>query len=143
MAAVATIQELLGGEQVTGRLATGFDLVRMVRRGLPPAAVNNFLAATQLQFPAIEAYVMPRRTFNRRVEANQSLDLEESNRLLRMARLVAAAEETIGDRPRAMLWLERPNRALEGQTPLSMADTDLGSQEVERLLGQIAHGIAA
>lgn len=143
MAAVSKIQELLGGETVTGRLDTELDVVRLVRRGLPPAAVEGFLAATELQFPAIEAYVMPRRTFNRRRDANQMLEPAESDRLVRIARLVAAAEETIGDRARAMVWLERPNRALEGQSPLSMADTDLGAQGVERLLGQIAHGLAA
>ena len=104
MTAVAKIQELLGGDTVTGRLASELDVVRLVRKGLPPA---------------------------------------ESDRLVRMARLVAAAEETIGDRDRAMIWLERPNRALEGETPLSLADTDLGAQGVERLLGQIAHGLAA
>ncbi|WP_374452915.1 antitoxin Xre/MbcA/ParS toxin-binding domain-containing protein [Phenylobacterium sp.] len=143
MTAVAKIQELLGGETVTGHLASELDVVRLVRRGLPPVAVENFLSATRLQYPAIEAYVMPRRTFNRRRDAGQMLEPAESDRLVRMARLVAAAEETIGDRDRAMIWLERPNRALEGEAPLSLADTDLGAQGVERLLGQIAHGLAA
>jgi len=143
MTAVARIQELLGGEAVTGRLVTEFDLVRLVRRGLPPEAVDGFLAATRLSFSAIEPYVMPRRTFNRRREGNQPLDTAASDRMLRIARMVVAAEDTIGDRARALAWLERPNRVLEGQTPLSMADTDLGAQGVERLLGQIAHGLAA
>lgn len=143
MTAVARIQDLLGGETVTGRLVTEFDVVRLVRRGLPAAAVDGFLAATRQPFSAIEPYVMPRRTFNRRREANQPLDTAESDRMVRIARMVAAAEDTIGDRARALQWLERPNRALEGQTPLSMADTDLGAHGVERLLGQIAHGLAA
>ena len=143
MTAVARIQELLGGEAITGRLVTEFDLVRLVRRGLPPEAVEGFLAATRQPFSAIEPYVMPRRTFNRRREANQPLDTAESDRMLRIARMVVAAEDTIGDRARALAWLERPNRVLEGQTPLSMADTDLGAQGVERLLGRIAHGLAA
>ncbi|MBO9545782.1 antitoxin Xre/MbcA/ParS toxin-binding domain-containing protein [Caulobacter sp.] len=143
MAPVAKIQELLGGEAVIGRLVTEFDIVRLVRRGLPAAAVDEFLAATHQPFSAIEPYVMARRTFVRRRDANQPLDTSESDRMVRIARMVAAAEETIGDRERAMTWLERPNRALEGQAPMSMADTDFGAQSVERLLGQIAHGLAA
>jgi len=143
MTQVAKIQELLGGESVIGHLVTEFDVIRLVRRGLPAAAVDGFLAATHQPFSAIEPYVMPRRTFNRRREANQPLDTAESDRMVRIARMVAAAEETIGDRDRAMIWLERPNRALEGQAPMSMADTDPGAQSVERLLGQIAHGLAA
>lgn len=143
MAAVAKIQELLGGEPVTGRLTSELDVVRLVRRGLPPLAVEKFLAATHLQFPAIEPYVMPRRTYNRRRDSGQMLEPAEADRLVRMARLVAAAEETLGDRARALFWLERPNRALDGEAPFSLADTDLGAQGVERLLGQIAHGLAA
>lgn len=143
MTQIAKIQELLGGESVIGQLVTEFDVVRLVRRGLPAAAVDGFLAATHQPFSAIEPYVMPRRTFNRRREANQPLDTAESDRMVRIARMVAAAEETIGDRERAMIWLERPNRALEGQAPMEMADTDPGAQSVERLLGQIAHGLAA
>jgi putative toxin-antitoxin system antitoxin component (TIGR02293 family) len=86
---------------------------------------------------------MPRRTFNRRRDAGQMLEPAEADRLVRVVRLVAAAEETLGDRERAMAWLERPNRALDGEAPLSLADTDLGAQGIERLLGRIAHGLAA
>jgi uncharacterized protein (DUF2384 family) len=42
-----------------------------------------------------------------------------------------------------MAWLARENRALGGQTPLSLADTDLGARSVEALLGRIGHGLAA
>ena len=143
MTPVVKIQELLGGEAVTGPLATEFDVVRLVRRGLSVAAVDGFLAATHQPFSAIEPYVMPRRTFNRRRDADQLLDPAESDRMVRIARMVAAAEDVLGDQERAWRWLERPNRALEGQSPISMADTDLGAQGVERLLGQIAHGLAA
>ncbi len=143
MAPVVKIQELFGGEAVTGPLVTEFDVVRLVRKGLSVAAVDCFLAVTHQPFSAIEPYVMPRRTFNRRRDADQLLDPAESDRMVRIARLVAAAEDTLGDQERAWRWLERPNRALEGQAPLSLADTDLGAQGVERLLGQIAHGLAA
>ncbi len=47
MAAVAKIQELLGGEPVTGLLVSELDVVRLVRRGMPPAVQESFLAATQ------------------------------------------------------------------------------------------------
>ena len=143
MAAVKRIQELLGGEPVTGPIRSDLDVVRMVRRGLPTAAVDNFLEATHLGFPAIEEHVMPRRTFKRRQDANQLLDLGESDRLVRFARLVALAEETFGARDKALTWLERENRALDGQSPLSLADTDLGARTVETLLGRIGHGLAA
>jgi len=61
----------------------------------------------------------------------------------RLARLVAAADETFGDAQKAISWLGRENRALDGQTPLSLVDTDFGARSVETLLGRIGHGVAA
>jgi putative toxin-antitoxin system antitoxin component (TIGR02293 family) len=143
MAAVARIQELLGGEQVTGPLRSELDVVRLVRNGVPTQAVDHFLTASHLTFNAIERHVLARRTFKRRQDAAQRLDPAESDRLLRLVRLVAAADETFGSREKALAWLGRENRALGGDTPLSLADTDLGARSVETLLGRIGHGLAA
>jgi len=63
--------------------------------------------------------------------------------LLRLVSLVAMADETFGSHEKAMIWLNRESRALNGETPLSIADTGQGARAVETLLGQIAHGIAA
>ena len=143
MAAVAKIQEMLGGEAVTGPLRSEFDVVRLVRQGVPTLAVDHFLAASNLSFHSIERYVLPRRTFKRRQETAQRLDPAESDRLMRLVRMVASAEETFGESGKALVWLGRPSRALDGQTPLSLADTDPGARSVEVLLGQIGHGLAA
>ncbi|HUZ13812.1 MAG TPA: antitoxin Xre/MbcA/ParS toxin-binding domain-containing protein [Caulobacteraceae bacterium] len=143
MTAVARIQELLGGEANTGPIRTDLDVVRLVRRGVPTRAVDHFLRASHLTFEAIEGHVMARRTFKRRQDAAQPLDPGESDRLVRLVRIVAAAEDTFGDSQKALTWLGRANRALDGLTPLSLADTDLGARSVETLLGRIGHGIAA
>ncbi len=143
MAAAAAISELLGGEAVTGRLDDDFDVVLLVRRGVPTAAVGHFLQRTRLGFPVIETHVLPRRTFKRREAEAKPLDAAESDRMVRLAGLVAAAEETFGDRAVAQAWLARANRALGGATPLSLGDTDVGARRVEALLGRIDHGLAA
>ena len=143
VAAVARIQELLGGEAVTGPLRTEMDVVLLVRRGLPTAAVECFLHRTRLGFPVIEAHVLPRRTFKRREAGAQALDPVESDRMVRLARLVATAEETFANCDKARIWLARPNRRLDGASPLSLGDTDGGARRVEVLLGQVAHGLAA
>lgn len=143
MTAVARIQALLGGEDVTGPLRTELDVVRLVRRGVPTVAIDHFLTASHLTFNSIERHVLARRTFKRRQDTAQPLDPAESDRLVRLVRLVAAADETFGDSQKGLTWLQRENRALDGQTPLSLADTDLGARSVETLLGRIGHGLAA
>lgn len=143
MTAVSRIQALLGGEGVIGPLRTDFDVVRLIRRGVPTAAVDHFLATSHLTFSSIERHVLPRRTFKRRQDAALPLDPAESDRLMRLVGMVAAAEETFGDPKKALAWLGRDNRALDGQAPLSLADTDRGARSVETLLGRIGHGLAA
>lgn len=143
MAAVAHISRLLGGESLTGRLRSERDVVSLARRGVPTDAFDHFLKEVGFYFNAIEPTVMPRRTFERRKRANEPLTPTESDRLLRLVRLVAQAQETVGDADRARNWLGRQNRALGGSSPIDMADTDEGARAVETLLGRIDHGIAA
>jgi putative toxin-antitoxin system antitoxin component (TIGR02293 family) len=143
MGAVARIQALLGGEAVTGALHDERDIVLLVRRGVPTQAVDHFLAAAGLPFNALDPQILSRRTFRRRQKSAQPLDQAESDRLLRLVAIVAAAEETFGETAKAHLWLNRESRILGGETPLATADTDQGARAVEALLGRIAHGIAA
>lgn len=137
------IEQLLGGEAVVGKLRSAMDVVTLIRRGIPTVAVRHFADRHLPDFSAIDRSVLPRRTFKRRVDAGEPLDHIESDRLMRLVGLVAAAEDTFGSPEKAHLWLSRPTKALEGQTPISLSDTDHGAQVVENLLGRIAHGIAA
>lgn len=143
MTAVTRIQELLGGEALTGPLHNERDIVRLIRRGVPTQAVDHFLAMAGLTFNAIDPKVLNLRTFKRRKKEAQPLEQDESDRLLRVVAIVAAAEEAFGSKDKAQIWLNRENRALDGETPLAMADTDRGARAVEALLGRIEHGIAA
>jgi putative toxin-antitoxin system antitoxin component (TIGR02293 family) len=47
----------------------------------------------------------------------------ESDRLYRLARIVALANEYLGDHVRAVRWLKHPSRALGGITPFATIDT--------------------
>ena len=68
------------------------------------------------------------------------LALYESDRLYRLARIVALAKHYIGDDEAAARWLKRPSRALGGRSPLELVDTELGARSVEDVLGRIAYG---
>lgn len=140
---VARIQELLGGEALTGPLRNERDIVRLVRRGVPTQAVDHFLTMAGLTFNALDPKVINLRTFKRRKKNAQPLEQDESDRLLRVVAIVAVAEEVFGSTEKAQQWLNRENRALDGETPLMMADTDRGARAVGALLSRIEHGIAA
>jgi len=64
----------------------------------------------------------------------------ESDRLYRLARIVAIANEYLGGQERAARWLKHPNHALGGISPVAAIDTELGARQVENILGRIAYG---
>ena len=41
----------------------------------------------------------------------------------------------------ATSWLKRPNRALNGNSPVDLLDTDAGTQQVTELLDRIEYGV--
>lgn len=60
-----------------------------------------------------------------------------------MARVMARAEEALGDAEKARRWLRKPNRGLRGRVPLDLARSEAGARIVEQALGRIEHGLGA
>lgn len=56
-------------------------------------------------------------------------------------RIVMRAAEILGSQEEASHWLDNPNGALGGRTPLELLGTDLGRRQVEDVLGRIEHGV--
>lgn len=134
---------MVGGPAVVGReIRHGIEMVHAVRRGLPVGTVQHMLDSGRLTLAELDRIVLPRKTLANRRKVG-SLTSDQSDRLIRVARVVAMAEDTFGNPEKAGLWLRRPTSALAGERPLDLLDTDEGAREVETLLGRIAHGIAA
>jgi putative toxin-antitoxin system antitoxin component (TIGR02293 family) len=85
--------------------------------------------------------VIPSRTLQHRRSRREKLTVEESDRVLRVIRVLSLTESTYGSRERALHWLCKPHARLDGRTPLSLLKTDTGSRIVEELLIQIDEGM--
>ncbi len=135
--------EVLGGSAVLGRgVGSGGDLVGRARSGLPYGSIGALSRRFRLgQAEVSRVLGIPDRTMARRKSAG-FFDAGESDRILRVARVGARAEDVLGDADRASTWLHRPNRALGGEAPLGLMDTDLGCRMVEDVLGRLEHGVA-
>jgi len=139
----SVIIDLVGGPSAIGAVVKSqFDLIRAVRAGLPVAAIHALVQSGRLSRAEMDRAVMPRKTLAHR-ERIGTLTADQSDRLVRVVRVLATAEEVFGDRETAHAWLRRGTAALHGEAPLGLLDTEEGAREVEILLGRIAHGIAA
>jgi putative toxin-antitoxin system antitoxin component (TIGR02293 family) len=132
----------LGGRRgLSGRVLDSEELRLRIRAGLPYAALESLQAEYGLDADLLrEVLDVPLRTLARR-KNQRRFSPEESDRLFRLARIVTLTAETLGSKDSARDWLQSPHRALGGDVPLRRLDTDLGSRQVEEVLGRIAHGI--
>ncbi len=130
----------LGGTKVV-KAATVDELRARRRAGLPYASVDAVSAAYRIGAgDLVRILALPLRTLARR-KKERRLHADESDRLLRLGRVAALAEEVLGSREKATRWLHERNTALGGETPLARLDSDLGSRQVEDALVRIAHGV--
>ncbi len=130
--------DTIAAYSASGRLA----LAGAIRRGLPADAIDNLVQSGRLTLREADQVVLPRKTLAHRKKLG-TLTADQSDRLVRVTRIIALAEDTFGDPKKAGKWLRRPTTPLNGESPLSLLDTEEGGREVETLLTRIAHGIAA
>lgn len=122
-----------------------YDTARLdaaVRRGLPYGAFEKLSRALALPAGKVaEALAIPGRTLMRR-KAEGRLAPDESDRLVRLSRLYAAALDLFeGGGSAARQWLHAPALALGGETPFRLTQTEPGAREVEALIGRLEHGV--
>ena len=136
------VADVLGGAKTLKRKISGFDDLHVaVRSGLPFATLEALIHRLQLSIGEAAAVLrIPARTMARRKRARK-LPPDESDRVLRLARVYAHASQVFEDEDEAAGWFKDPNVALGGKRPLELLDTDIGTQRVDALLTRIRHGV--
>lgn len=137
-----TVETLLGGKGVLkSRPRSNFDWVAIVREGLPSRVLDALAANLKLTRGELAHTLgIAERTLARRRKEGV-FTAEESAKLLRLARVAQRAAEVFERGELALDWLKRPNRALGGETPLALLDTEIGAETVLDVLGRIEHGV--
>ena len=139
------VARILGGSSVLHRRVRSLeDLREVVESGLPVGALERTVRHVATE-PAVAAEIrhriVPKTTLQRR--RNQRLTLEESERLERLARIAALADEVWEEPELAREFLTSPQPQLGGKRPIDLARTDLGTRQVEDLLLRIEYALPA
>lgn len=141
---VGHVVRVLGGRAVLHRVVTRPDqVIALVRAGIPVRALERMAHVLGAPLQRIAALVgISGRTLARRRRVREGrLDVAASDRLLRLAQVLARAEDVLGTEEKAVHWLCAANRALGGGVPLDLLDTDFGTRAVEVVLSRIEHGV--
>lgn len=116
--------------------------IKAVRAGLPLIELDRvaeMLGVDRSQLARILG--MSLRTLQRKTESDSRLGLGVSDRLVRIERIHELATHVLGEGIKASRWLTTVSRALGGEVPLAMLDTDIGTQRVQQELHEIEFGM--
>lgn len=127
-------------ESVPAADASAFS-PEQVRRGLPVRALNHLAHLLRVERAELARVLgVSLRTLQRKASESELLDPAVSDRLARVRRILDLATDVLGERAKGALWLTSRSRALNGEVPLRMLDTDMGTQRVQQELHQIEFG---
>jgi putative toxin-antitoxin system antitoxin component (TIGR02293 family) len=127
--------------------------VALVRAGVPSILLVRLAEKMAISKEQLYATIgVPRATASRKVREQKTLNPDESERLLGIARLVGQVESMVRDSGNAedfdaakwvAAWLQAPQAALGGQRPAELMDTAEGRELVSDLLARMQSGAYA
>jgi putative toxin-antitoxin system antitoxin component (TIGR02293 family) len=133
-------------EQTTAMLGikpvkTMLDLAPQIQKGLPFKALERVSKHLEISTKLMNASLgFAHRTVARRAH-EKKLSSTESERLVRLSRVLVEAKRVLGSDEKARRWVLKPSRALGGNVPLGMLVTDIGTNAVLEELGRIDFGV--
>jgi putative toxin-antitoxin system antitoxin component (TIGR02293 family) len=128
---------------LTAANLSAHQIIFALKQGLPIEELDALQELLGVSLDRMGSLLgIPKATMHRR-KTEGRLTSEESDRVMRYARLFSRAREVLDDAENARLWLASKQFGLGGAIPLDFAQTEVGAREVELLLGRIEHGVLA
>jgi len=117
------------------------ELIRKIQKGLRFSELETLQNSIELPFEQLAAKLAISRSTLQRRKAAGRLSPDESDKVMRLSRLLEHATKVFGDVEKARAWLKHPQYGLGGAVPLDYAETEIGAREVDNLLGRIDYGV--
>ena len=134
-------QDMAVEEPATMAYGSPTVLLEDLKKGLPFDELVALRAILEMPMEKLAGMLgISKATLHRR-KAVGKLDVTESDRVVRYARLMGLATQVLESPENARLWLSAPKVGLGGAIPLEYAETEFGAREVEDLLGRIEYGV--
>ncbi len=117
------------------------ELIRKIQKGLRFTELETLQSTIDLPFEQLAAKLSISRSTLQRRKAAGRLSPDESDKVMRLSRLLEHATKVFGDIEKARAWLKFPQRGLGNAVPLDYAETEVGAREVDDLLGRIEYSV--
>jgi len=142
MIAAKDVARILGGRQVLGKEVRNLrELEFAVSEGLPVGVLERttrYVTDSEAEAHRLRDRLIPPASRKRR---RKTLKPAESERVERLARLIAHAEAVWEDAAEARAFLLNPHPLLEDRRPVDLATSGVGARRVEDLLYKLEYSL--
>lgn len=121
--------------------ASDQDIHELIEAGFSLNSIETICDAGMLDIEQREM-IVPVSTLKSIFAGGRRLTVDESDRLYRVAHIVAMAGALFKDEMKAKRWLSKSKERFSGKSPIAMLSTSPGTRRVEEMLIQLADGIA-
>lgn len=120
---------------------TELERLRKIKEGFSAELFQIVRSAFDLQNREVETlFHASKSALERRLRAQKNLDPVDSERLDRIVTVSHLAEEIFEAQVKATDWMSTPNKALGGTAPIMLCETEIGAQQVRRVLHALGAG---
>src|SRR5436305_14645302 len=109
------------------------ELIRRIQQGLRFRELETLQDSIDMPFEQLAAKLSISRSTLQRRKANGRLSPDESDKVMRFARLLEHATDDFGDIDKARAWLKHPRYVLSDAGALDHAEIVTGCREVNDL----------
>lgn len=131
------------GPNIVNEPLNEYSLIATARQGVAKIGLMNLANQAGLSIKELSSYLSITERTIQRLGDTLRFKSDVSERILMIAQLYANGFEIFGEKDRFRAWMNTPNIALGRITPISLMDTALGINILNKELLKIAHGITA
>ena len=132
---------LLGTAKKPESKMTTFEKISLVDRGISKKDLENLKEVAELDYDKLAKVLLVTRATLINKKGEERFGTSLSEKILSLADIYSYGYEVFEDEKRFNHWMLRPNKALGGQSPYDLLDTQFGREEVKNLVGRIDYGI--
>lgn len=120
---------------------SSYDKIDAIKSGISKEELEALKNQSGLDYDALAVVLNVAKATLHNKKGKNKFDRYISERIFLLADIYSFGYTVFGEREKFNRWMKTPNRALAGVTPLSLAETLYGIEEIKNLIGRIDYGV--
>lgn len=120
---------------------TSFEKIGMIREGISKKDLESLKEKAGFDYNQLSKVLSVARATLINKKGNEKFDISLSEKIVSVADIYSYGYEVFEDENRFNDWVFRANKALGGQAPFDILDSQYGREEIRNLIGRIDYGV--